>query len=429
MKTFLLPVLAIVFFFMPIDGVKPANAASCSESYGFMATEDFLTGKCKCMSGYVFGKDFMGRTTCVSGSSVCSDKYGVFSNYDSLSGSCECSYGYSLHNQYGSLQCVSNDTICRDDLGIGARYDSLSGGCKCGYGDVISNGRCTSGDQVCRNKHGLYSSYEDYSNSCKCDAGYTLNDSNQCVKKQNNVYFKLLDVDTYNKRAIIKSEYDGSKYLITYNSGCYSFSMERYVNRNLVVNLGTDFYLDTWDKIVLQDDDEVCDITYKELTYEDSLTPDEEEVLPLYFKPAPVQMTRTEYQARYGAQPPATATAKSVDFPVPESDIEALAQKGILNANASFRRCPSTECSLIRYYAEGSELSVIGKYKLDDWYEIDGTTDAGGTGDKAIGWIHSSLFKNLSEKEDLTASDTVSETPKTNGVLRRAWNGFLSWFK
>jgi len=34
----------------------------CSE-YGIWATYDYLSGGCKCMSGYVFGKDFLGQTT------------------------------------------------------------------------------------------------------------------------------------------------------------------------------------------------------------------------------------------------------------------------------------------------------------------------------------------------------------------------------
>ena len=98
-----------------------------------------------------------------------------------------------------------------------------------------------------------------------------MDDTNQCVEKQNNVYFKLLDLDTDNRQAIVKSEYDSRKYLITYGSGCYASSITRYKNRQIVINLGTDFDLDTYDRIVLQDDNEVCDITHRERTYDDSL--------------------------------------------------------------------------------------------------------------------------------------------------------------
>lgn len=116
-------------------------------------------------------------------------------------------------------------------------------------------------DQVCRSEHGIYASYDGLSNRCECDSGYTLDDSRQCVKKQNNVYFLLKEVDTDNNKAIIRSEYDNRYYVVSYGFGCYDGSFKRYVGHRLVVNLGTDFDLDTWDKIVLQDDDEVCDVT------------------------------------------------------------------------------------------------------------------------------------------------------------------------
>jgi hypothetical protein len=35
----------------------------------------------------------------------------------------------------------------------------------------------------------------------------------------------------------------------------------RYKGDRIVVNLGTDYYVDTWDKIILFDDNETCDIT------------------------------------------------------------------------------------------------------------------------------------------------------------------------
>jgi hypothetical protein len=86
------------------------------------------------------------------------------------------------------------------------------------------------------------------------------------VEKQNNVYFNLKELDTDNKKAIIQSSYDLSYYLIGYGYGCYSSSFSRYLNQKIVLNLGTDFSLDRWDKIVLQNDNEVCDITSVERT-------------------------------------------------------------------------------------------------------------------------------------------------------------------
>jgi hypothetical protein len=211
-------------------------------------------GYCKCMSGYAFDTDYLGNKTCKSLSSICSDK-----------------------------------------LGFGARYNSLYDTCECGYGDVIDGGRCTSGDLVCHREHGFHSDYNSSSESCECDSGYTFDDDGECVEKQNNVYFTLLDVDTENNLAIIKSDYDGSQYLVEYGYGCYSFSIERYMGYQLVVNLGTDFYVDMFDKIVLQDDDEVCDITDVERTYEDSFPePEEKKYYYQYYPTIPAYTAPTQ---------------------------------------------------------------------------------------------------------------------------------------
>lgn len=274
-----------MFFVLSFSGVffsqNKANAyGECSE-YGMWAMHDILTDSCKCMSGYIFGKDFLGQTTCVSGDSACRDKYGYNSRYDSLDGSCECSFGYVFgKDSIGRTQCVSPDSVCTDQLGYNATYNSLNDTCECRWGYVISGGKCTNGDNVCHTKHGLYSSYDELLNSCECDSGYTLDADFQCVKKQNNVYFKLLELDSVSKEAIIRSEYDGSYYRIKYNSGCSATTFGRYLKDRIVVNLGTDFSLDSWDKIVLQDDDETCDIIQKtKVDSSETLVEEEEEVI------------------------------------------------------------------------------------------------------------------------------------------------------
>src|SRR3989338_8012040 len=63
----------------------PSNSQAYGEcsDYGIWATYDYLSGNCKCMSGYVFGKDIFGETTCVYGNTVCHDKYGYNSRYNS----------------------------------------------------------------------------------------------------------------------------------------------------------------------------------------------------------------------------------------------------------------------------------------------------------------------------------------------------------
>lgn len=279
---FLALVILTSFFFI----TKEVKAYGECDQYGYMAIYDSFSNSCKCTSGYVFGKDVLGQTACVSVDSICHDRLGIMSRYNILSDSCECSYGYVLgEDSIGRTQCVSENEACQNQYGYNARA-SYGGKCECGYGYVFNeNNQCEYGNTVCHRKHGLYSSYDSLSSACKCDSGYTLDDSSQCVKKQNNVYFTLKELDADNKKAIIKSDYDNSYYLITYGVGCYSFSFERYLYHQIIVNLGTDFYLDTWDKIVLQDDDETCDITHREkVDSGTTLIPSEEEVIT-YFKP------------------------------------------------------------------------------------------------------------------------------------------------
>ncbi len=282
-------VLLTAFFVLP--GQTKAYYGDGCDQYGPMAYSS--GGYCKCLSGYVFSTDYSGNKYCTSADSVCYDKYGYSSRYDSLTDSCKCSYGYVFgKNALGRTACISEDQSCKDQYGYNAR-STLGGQCECSYGYVMSGGQCTDGNYVCHSKNGIYSSYNDSSNRCECDSGYTLDDSNQCVKKQNNVYFKLLDVDTDNRQAIIKSEYDSSKYLITYGYGCYAFSISRYVNHDFVVNLGTDFYLDTYDTLVLQDDDETCDITHRERTYDDTLQTEEPSTSYYYAPTPPVRTVQT----------------------------------------------------------------------------------------------------------------------------------------
>ncbi|MDP3093606.1 MAG: hypothetical protein Q8N16_02470 [bacterium] len=233
----------------------------CSE-YGYMVYYESYTNTCKCMSGYVFGKDIFGNTSCVSADQLCRDKYGVMSRYDNLYGGCECYIGYVLGEDIiGRTQCISEDEWCRNKYGFNSRYNSLTDKCECssGYEFSLKFGgglECKS----CFSKYGLHSSYDYLSKQCECNDGYTLDESNQCVEKQNNVYFLVEKLDLNNRKAIVKSDYDYREYLIKYGYGCYDFSFGRYVNNKIVINLGTDFDLDSWDKIVLQDDSETCDV-------------------------------------------------------------------------------------------------------------------------------------------------------------------------
>jgi hypothetical protein len=318
-----------------------AKAYGECDQYGYMATYDSYSGTCSCMSGYSFGKDFLGNTSCISDDQLCKDQYGYNARSDYLTDKCKCGYGYAFGKDlYGDTQCVSLDSICTDKLGFNSRYNSLDDSCECSYGYVISGGRCIYGDTSCSSDHGIYSSYDSSSNSCECDDGYTLDDYNQCVKKQNNVYFTVKEIDTDEKKAIIRSDYDSKHYLITYNYGCYATSFRRYLNKKIVVNLGTDFYLDTWDKIVLQDDNETCDITRKE--YADSSTtlePEEEG----YFDSTPYIPQPTIKTPEVPKQPPPLLLSKIKDETNETDTISASATEKTISNSLATTSSPKTE--------------------------------------------------------------------------------------
>jgi len=149
----------------------------------------------------------------------------------------------------------------------------------------------------CFIKYGTHSSYNYLSDKCECDDDYTLKDGT-CVEEQHNVYFRLKEVNTGDKLAIIQSEYTLQNYLIKYNWGCYSTTIKRYIGDKIVINLGTDYDLDVWDTMVLFDDNEVCDITsVKTVTNYYSLEEDEQEEpdsSSWIFTPPPTQKTQNE---------------------------------------------------------------------------------------------------------------------------------------
>lgn len=260
-----------------LGGYEKADAYGECDQYGFMAMSDGL-GSCRCMSGYSFGKDFMGQTSCISNTQLCQDEYGynATSNY---SGGCKCNYGYGFGKSYsGKTQCISLDSMCYDQLGYSSSYDSLTDSCKCSYGYIIDGNQCVSGNSFCRSENGLYSSYSTSSKSCECDSGYTLDDDRQCVKKQNNAYFMLLAIDESSDSIIVQSDYSKQNYLLEYGIGCGLY-IDRYLDKNLVINLGTDFNIDMFDKIVLQDHSATCSIMSYDFTSDDSFEEKEDPII------------------------------------------------------------------------------------------------------------------------------------------------------
>jgi len=389
-----------------------------------MATYSYLSDGCECMAGYVMSNEIMGRR-CVDGNNKCRDQIGYNSSYNSISGKCECDYGHVIHNgicqdlddichkQLGSHssynvlydkcecdngyyiqddRCVEADDICYDKYGYHSSYNSLYDKCECDSGYVLSQKTYGSGYECrsCTDKHGIHAEYDYSSKECECKDGYTPDDNDQCVKKQNNVYFRLLEVDTDNDMAIIKSEYDYQTYLIEYGYGCYSFTIDNYVGDQIVVNLGTDFDLDTYDTIVLQDDDEVCDITDVDrvssgYSFENE---DEEDEGRYYFPSIPL------------ANPPAPQPIQEKPKPepfVPTKQVESMPNCFAYSSfNEENQKC---ECN------EGYGISINKQYCVkipNNAHYVDSPTDV---------WLCDDGFKEI-------GNDCILETPSENESVK-----------
>ncbi len=261
-KKYFLFLITLSFLFLLF--IKVNNVYSYGEcfEYGGMSYYDSFSNSCKCMSGYVFGKDIFGKTQCISPSQACKNQYGTYATNELWGSGCKCMSGYVFGKDiFGKTTCVSGNSVCIDQYGINANYNSISDKCECRSGYEFTIKKDNSMECVsCFSRYGTNSSYDYIKKECKCNDGYTLNENNQCIKKQNNVYFLLEKLDLNNRKAIVKSDYDQSKYLIEYDHNCYDSAIQRYLNKKIVINLGTNFILEKGNKIVLYDDNATCDI-------------------------------------------------------------------------------------------------------------------------------------------------------------------------
>jgi len=212
--------IAGFFFVGLLASPRSVQAQDCSQ-YGFAAQPDYLSGGCKCMSGYVFQRDYLGAMKCVSADSVCSDRYGY-----------------------------------------GATYDSLTERCQCGSGKVFV--RASGGGLVCASCtdiHGMYAEYDYLSKSCRCQRGYTAGDDGICRERQNNVYVWLDELAASKGVAVIRDGTNGQKYLVALAADCPTSTLALYSGSQLVANLGTDLVLHPGEFLVLHLHSTVCGVS------------------------------------------------------------------------------------------------------------------------------------------------------------------------
>lgn len=252
MKKIILLLVVFISFFGLVS-------ASCYTDYGVYARDNY-NWTCSCIQWYHFENKYWLWTQCVKDPS-CYELYGFWAK-DNYNWTCSCRDWYVWWTDFlWNKKCVDADQSCRDQYWYWAE-DAWWWYCKCSSSytwstDILGNKECV----TCTIKYWIYAKYNFLTSSCECKDWYTLGDNGKCVEKQNNVYFFLKELD--NNEAIIYNNYNKLTYLISYWAWC--ISMRKYENKLIVINLWTDFTLDTRDTIVLPDDDQTCSITSKEL--------------------------------------------------------------------------------------------------------------------------------------------------------------------
>lgn len=408
---------------------------------------------CKCDYGYV-----VSGGSCVSANSLCQNQLGYAASYDSLANTCKCNYGYIIG---ASGQCVSASIFCSDAIGLMSEYNSLSKRCECMIGYEFDGSSCVY-------KKTSYTNLPEYSTSqyscpsnahlsandqtkCDCDYGYQISSSrDSCVPKVAKTNDQSC-ADTYG----VNSNWDGTKTSNgLLNCGCkagYQFNTTKttcvsiitvscpsnstLVGQNCVCDSGT-----TWrdNQCISYTSD--CQLVYGNNVV-GTLGPNNNSSCDCSggyqwntTKTACLETlsisTNSNPSASVVNNIPRKATPS--DFDVPVSDLINFEDTQILVSPANFRKCPSINCSVIRYYAGGLRLKILGQYKKGEWYQVEGIGDTGNN-EKIKGWIYKSLFKPIlldtkSTKTEKTLSTTTS--PKENAsVFKRVRTVFSNLIK
>lgn len=149
------------------------SAPSCP----LMSLYDSLSKSCKCITGYIVGKNILGEESCVLADNVCTDKMGYGAQYNTTTQSCECRNGYI----YDGSKCVSELSYCIDMLGLMSEYNSLTKQCECMSGYEFNGTSC---EYKIKTISCPINSSKNFKGGCSCDFGYEINESkNGCIIK------------------------------------------------------------------------------------------------------------------------------------------------------------------------------------------------------------------------------------------------------
>ena len=373
------------------------TAPSCPS----MSSYDSLSRSCKCYSGYVVGTDYLGKEACVSADSKCADALGYGARYNSLSEKCECRYGYLFNGN----KCVSEITYCNDVLGLMSRYNSLSEKCECMSGYEFNGSNCA----YKKTSYSYPSTYSSVvSDSCPANSHESLTDPTKC---QCDAGFQISQAR--DACVIIPPQY------------CPPNSV--LVGQSCICNGGL-VYRDN--RCVSNTED--CSISFGSNvvgTPGSSNNSNCECAVGYEWNGNKTACNKTRSQKPI--EKVTSPIPTSEDFKVSQAGIDSMEARGTVLSSAAFRRCPSTKCSVVRYFAETSELKILGKYKNDDWYEVKGKINTNGVDSEVVGWIHGSLLRITPEdvgRNSLTSSSSMPIINNSSDVNVSNLTGD-GWFK
>lgn len=239
------------------------NYVSCSQTYGFGAVDNF-DGTCSCMAGYVWGVDVLWKRACVNADQKCSEEFWLGAKSDG-NGYCSCKSGYVRSKNYlWKDQCVSAYGECLKISNSDFDFISQTCSCKKGYRedkDFLGNKTCVDTSWEIRSACFRMDNteYDPITNTCNCREGYIVKKDisgyEKCVEKERSVYFTLKEVEW--DKALLYSPYEKKNYKVELWSCLF---LDKYLNKNIVINIGTDRKLNKWDYLVQQDDDRTCSI-------------------------------------------------------------------------------------------------------------------------------------------------------------------------
>lgn len=107
--------------------------------------------------------------------------------------------------------------------------------------------------------------------------------------------------------------------------------------------------------------------------------------------------------------------ANGIEVPAYDSTLDHITvsgTEGYLIVSGALRDCPSKDCKVIRYYAEGAKVSITDSTSA--WYKVVALDDYG---NQLIGYMHESLFEDRSGTAE-TGEMVSNETCKLTATIK-----------